>query len=294
MKSNRWTTASLCGALVVSGTAWLTIASAQQLPNAPHAEFGDSITPAYEGWFDNPDGTHNFLFGYYNRNRSEEMDIPIGPNNKIDPGGPDRGQPTHFLPGRQWGMFVVTVPKDFGANENVTWSITANGQQNVIPVHMKPEYNVDPFEEAAVHNTPPVIRFDEQGKTVQGPVAAVFMRTASVSTPLALPLWATDDNKYTSGSNAPRENLGDPIRIIWDEFRGPGKVTFTKDKPKVEITSGGAKLGEEVSGKAATTASFDQPGEYWLHVTANDYSGNGGGGSVCCWTDAIVKVNVTP
>ena len=23
------------------------------------------------------------------------------------------GQPTHFLPGRQTGMFIVTVPKEF-------------------------------------------------------------------------------------------------------------------------------------------------------------------------------------
>jgi hypothetical protein len=30
-----------------------------------------------------------------------------------------------------------------------------------------------------------------------------------------------------------------------------------------------------------------------LHVTANDFSGNGGGGSVCCWTTAIVKVSVS-
>jgi streptolysin S family bacteriocin protoxin len=30
-----------------------------------------------------------------------------------------------------------------------------------------------------------------------------------------------------------------------------------------------------------------------LHVTANDYSGNGGGGAGCCWTTAIVQVSVT-
>jgi hypothetical protein len=30
-----------------------------------------------------------------------------------------------------------------------------------------------------------------------------------------------------------------------------------------------------------------------LHVTANDYSGDGGGGFVCCWTTAMVKVSVS-
>jgi hypothetical protein len=43
-----------------------------------------------------------------------ELDIPIGPDNSIEPGGPDYGQPTHFLTGRQYGMFAILVPKDFG------------------------------------------------------------------------------------------------------------------------------------------------------------------------------------
>ena len=33
---------------------------------------------------------------------------------------------------------------------------------------------------------------------------------------------------------------------------------------------------------------------YVLQVTANDYSGEGGGGEVCCWTTTLVKVSVTP
>ena len=45
--------------------------------------------------------------------------------------------------------------------------------------------------------------------------------------------------------------------------------------------------------QGATTAKFSEPGEYILHVTANDYSGDGGGGEVCCWTTAMVKVTVT-
>ena len=150
------------------------------LPGQPHAMFGDSVTPAYEGWFDGADGSHNILFGYYNRNSKEELDIPIGADNNIQPGGPDRGQPTHFLTGRQWGVFVVNVRKNLPATEKITWSLTANGQHISIPVQMTPEYNIDPFEEAAVHNTPPEIRFADHGKTVQGPLARTFERTASV------------------------------------------------------------------------------------------------------------------
>ena len=82
----------------------------------PH-DSGQSVTPAFEGWFANADGTFSILYGYFNRNMKQELDIPIGPDNKIEPSGPDQGQPTHFLTRRQWGVFTVTVPKDFGSNK---------------------------------------------------------------------------------------------------------------------------------------------------------------------------------
>src|SRR5262245_58308867 len=80
------------------------IAPSQSIPDPPR-ESGASVTGAFEGWFQNKDGSYSFLVGYYNRNRGQELDIPIGVNNRIEPGGPDRGQPTHFLPGRGWGVF---------------------------------------------------------------------------------------------------------------------------------------------------------------------------------------------
>src|SRR5580658_8946219 len=88
---------------------------AQQVPQPPQHDSGQSVTAAFEGWFPNADGTSSILFGYLNRNARQELDIPVGPGNKIEPGGPDQGQPTHFLTGRQWGVFTTTVPKDFGS-----------------------------------------------------------------------------------------------------------------------------------------------------------------------------------
>lgn len=63
-------------------------------------------------------------------------------------------------------------------------------------------------------------------------------------------------------------------------------------RPKFEPLKGG-KPDEPYSGKAATTVRFSEAGDYMLHVTVNDYSGNGGGGTVCCWTTAIMKVAVS-
>ena len=73
----------------------------QQLRVEPPHDSGQGVTPAYEGYFVNPDGSLSILFGYYNRNLKENLDIPVGPDNRIEPGGPDRGQPTYFLTGRQ-------------------------------------------------------------------------------------------------------------------------------------------------------------------------------------------------
>ena len=62
---------------------------------------GQNIAPAYEGWERNDDGSFNLVFGYMNRNWEEVIDVPVGPENRIEPGGPDQGQPTHFYPAAQ-------------------------------------------------------------------------------------------------------------------------------------------------------------------------------------------------
>ncbi|HAT18099.1 MAG TPA: hypothetical protein DCS76_09915, partial [Gemmatimonadetes bacterium] len=59
-----------------------------------------NIAPVYEGFETNDDGSFNLLFGYYNRNWEEEINVPVGPDNRLEPGGPDQGQPAHFFPRR--------------------------------------------------------------------------------------------------------------------------------------------------------------------------------------------------
>jgi hypothetical protein len=264
----------------------------QNLPLEPPHEAGTSITGAFEGWFKNPDGTFSLLLGYYNRNRNEEVDVPIGPNNHIDPGGPDRGQPTHFLSGRGWGMFAVTVPADFGDNK-ITWTIVANGQPTTIPASLHRDYEIEPFREAAVGNTPPVLSFDEKGPSVQGPQGLATQRTAKVGSPLALTVWVSDDAKYTTSSGQKPRNMNTPVTLRWTKYRGPGNVTFSKDRPEVEKVDRKDSTAA-FNGKSTTTATFSEPGEYVLHVVANDFSGEGGGGFQCCWSNGQVKVTVQP
>jgi len=280
----------LCAAGLVAGGV---VVSGQRIAiPEPRRGSGDSVTGAFEGWYYNPDGTRSFLVGYYNRNARQELDIPIGPNNRIEPGGPDMGQPTHFLTGRQWGMFTVPAPKDFKPNDSYVWTLTANGQTTSIPLRMHADYVMSPFSEIAVGNTPPMIRFEQGAKPVQGPLAtpaSAASKTATTGAPLELTVWANDDMKYTSGTSAPMSTPRPPVTVRWSKYRGQGAVTFEKPRPEVEKLSQGEGA---FSGEAKTTATFAEPGEYMLHVTANDYSGDGGGGFGCCWTTALMKVTV--
>jgi len=272
--------------------AFCALTGAQNLPLEPVHESGSSVTGAFEGWFKNSDGTFSLLFGYFNRNTQQELDIPVGPNNRIDSGGPDQGQPTHFLTGRQWGMFTVRVPADFGKNKLV-WTLVANGQELVIPASLHPDYEISPIRELATGNTPPVLRFAENGPPNQGPGGIMLERTAKVGTPLDLTIWVQDDAKLTTSSGAPPRNLGAPVTLRWTKFRGPGAVTFSNARPELEKIAGGSP-GVPFSGKATTRVTFATPGEYVLHVVLNDYSGEGGGGFQCCWTTGQAKVKVTP
>jgi hypothetical protein len=257
------------------------------LPMEPLHDSGQSVTGAYEGWFKNPDGSFSLLFGYYNRNQKEELDIPLGPENRIEPGGPDRGQPTHFLPRRHWGVFTVTVPKDFG-DQKVTWTLVANHQTTVVPGSLNPLWEISPLFEVGLGNTPPVVSFEENGPSTQGPQAFTASRTTTSATPLPLTVWVADDAKSYPGAKPPDTP---PVTLTWSKFRGPGTVTFSNARPAVQkIDSKTAAF----AGLATTTATFSEPGEYMLEVVANDWSGEGGRGFLCCWTNALVKVSVKP
>jgi hypothetical protein len=246
----------------------------------PH-DNGQGVTPSFEGWYRNPDGTFTLSFGYFNRNYREALDIPVGPNNRFDPAPVDQGQPTHFLPRRQTGVFTVVVPKEFGAQQKITWTIVANGQTNSIPGHLRPEWEIDALKEVTSGNTPPTIKFDANGKPGQGPSGTTLTTKATQGQPVTLTVWATDDNVRK------RENegrAGPGLGIVWSKFRGPGAVTFSPAQSTVQ------------DGKATTAATFAAPGEYVLRVLAWDASGAQAavmaGGFQCCWTNGYVRVNV--
>jgi len=231
---------------------------------------GQGVSPVFEGYDTNPDGSFNMWFGYMNRNYEEEPDIAVGAENGFQPGPADRGQPTHFAIRRHKDIFSVRVPKDFG-EQKLTWTLTVNGQTAQIVGTLNPVWMIDrKFTtrganiENPYSNTPPIVTVEPMEKTI------------TKSDTLSLAVSATDDGR-------PVRN-GKPIGMTmeWEKYRGPGDVTFKPGKGKLE------------DGKAVALASFSQPGEYILQLVVDDGSGEVAGnfGYHCCWTNVAVKVVV--
>lgn len=275
----------ICAALALGAAA--AYAQPQQVRVEPVHDSGQSVTGAFEGWFANPDGTFSLLFGYFNRNAKEQLDIPVGENNKIEPGGPDRGQPTHFLPRRQWGMFTVTVPKSFGSNK-LTWTLTAHGMTTVIPASLNPLWEISAFQDSS-DDTPPFVGFAEQGPFAQGPRVVNEMLNGTVGTPVALHIWVADDAHLVPGEARPPTP---PVTLAWSKFRGPGEVAFSDVHPFIKASDFRAPAIVPFHGEATTMATFSEPGDYRLLVVAGDWTGEGGHGFQCCWTTAAVQVTV--
>ena len=86
-------------------------------------QHGQNVSPAFEGWEANDDGTFSLIFGYINRNWAEELDVPVGPENFLSPGPEDQGQPTRFLPRRNRYAFKVDTRADKGQIKRALESI---------------------------------------------------------------------------------------------------------------------------------------------------------------------------
>jgi hypothetical protein len=232
---------------------------------------GQGVAPVFEGYDVNRDGSFNMWFGYMNRNYEESIDIPVGPDNRFEPGG-DRGQPTHFAIRRHKDVFKVTVPKDFG-DQKLVWILNAHGQTQQVTGSLNPVWMIDRLRttrggnsERINSNTPPVV-------TVEPGESTIALSNAGEVT---LAVSAMDDG-------LPQRN-GQPVGMTanWDKYRGPGEVAFHPSQIKL------------VDGRAAVSASFSAPGEYTLQVVVDDGSGElaGNFGYHCCWTNAQVKITV--
>jgi hypothetical protein len=254
---------------------------------------GQNIAPSYEGWEQNPDGSYTLVFGYFNRNWEEEIDLPIGPDNSIQPGAIDQGQPTHFLPRRNRFVFRIRVPADFGKQE-VVWTLTSHGKTERAYATLKPDYFIDDIvimnnngaggagggSPDTIGNKAPVLKVEGE-KT----------RHVSVGQTITLVAFASDDGKpkprpmplplsRASQSARGTPNAATGLRLAWFVYRGAGTVTF--DPPQIKVwedyreganspwSAGWSTPPAPPDGKWVSRATFSEPGTYVLRCLAHD------------------------
>ena len=282
---------------LAAATLWLPSVSAQ----APAR--GQNVTPAYEGFWRNADGTFDLMFGYYNRNWEEEIDIPVGPGNILDPGGPDQGQPTHFFPRRNQFVFKIRVPANFG-NKEIVWTLTSNGKTEKAYGTLRPQYAVDEtvmmanfgaggqtgFVPDMAGNKPPELKVEGERK-----------RTAKVGEPVTLSAVATDDGKpktrpmpaFLVGQSHFLPNAATGLRLSWFTYRGAAKIEYDPPQTKVwqdhrdggnSPWSAGWSTPPPPPGNTWTVkATFSEPGTYVLRALASD-------GGLIAYEDVTVTV----
>lgn len=250
-------------------------------PLGPSVPAGAGVAPYFDGWYPNPDGSVTLSFGFMNRNASGAVDIPLGPDNRIEPAQFDGGQPTHFpvvrYPAfggrRERGAFAITVPK--GHKGDVVWTLRHNGVTYSVPGRARSEYYKLSYTPQAAGSMMPSLRFAADGPASIGRAGITTGPLAvAVGSPLSIRVWVED-----RGERKPI-----PVNVLWWKHQGPGDVTF---EPRAASTAPGG-------GETTTSVRFSAPGDYVLRVRADNHGiTDSAPGQQCCWTNGYVKVKVS-
>jgi hypothetical protein len=224
-----------------------------------------------------------------NRNWEEEIKVPIGPENAIEPGGPDQGQPTHFYPRRNRFVFRIRVPKEFGTKELV-WTLTSHGKTERAYATLKPDYMID--DVVIMNNTGGAGAGGGNADSLGNRVPTLHVegprkRSVRVGEPIVLTAVASDDGKPKPSfipaiAGRPRATpySATGLRLSWFVHRGPGKVTF--DPPQVKVwedhrdgmnspwSAGWQTPPLPPDGKWVVRAALHEPGTYVLRCQAHD------------------------
>ncbi len=251
-------------AVLFLGAAILSVHAQAPYSVGVHYARGQDVSPTFEGWEANPDGSFTLYFGYYNRNSDEEIDVPIGPLNHFD-GEADQGQPTHFYTGRRWFVFKKVVPRTWTQNDRLTWTLTSKGRTNVSKGWLQPEWEID--QALITKNSPadPFLRITNSTPNPNNKPPEITARSAAsvaLGAKATLTARATDDGLPKPGAPA-RGGRPQGLQIRWITYRGPAKAL-------IEPETSPAVYGQPLDFEA--TAAFPEPGSYRLRAIATDGS----------------------
>ncbi len=212
---------------------------------------------------------HSFLVGYFNRNLKQALDVPIGPNNRIEPGGPDLGQPTHFCLRAGTGMFIVPVPKEL--QPRAAAHVDADGQR---PDHADSAAPASPTTSSARSPTSPsATRRRSCGSQKTGPASRARSRCSRGRRhcrQLSARRSRLPPGSTTTGSTrAARTRRCATAARRWSS---PGRSTADRRRDircgETEARGLEGRQGRRAASaaKGTTLATFSAPGDYVLHV----------------------------
>tara|TARA_B110000858_G_scaffold197470_2_gene259222 strand:+ start:39403 stop:40272 length:870 start_codon:yes stop_codon:yes gene_type:complete len=285
-------------------------ADAQQpaRPLLPVSPGGLPVIPFMEGWYANEDGSITVSFGYNNRN-VDDVTVPLGENNRLEPAQFDGIQPSIYYSGRNPGVFAVTIPAS-KLGESVWWHIKtgkleelkvpgdANSSAYELDRNPRPQGSVQPFI---------WFKNESRGSGPEGVVAAQT-KTISVGAPLTIEVH-TEDPSVRDPSNP---LFAKPLdsRVTWYEHQGPAGVSFTEHastpfiavpaqvnlSTRVTVPAQSSRVAIPAGkGPARVIATFSEPGEYIVRARVDNWKASDSDGlDQCCWSNAYQRVQVTP
>lgn len=255
----------LCAIALLLGAGLVGLRAQFPFPGVKYTR-GQDVSPTFDGWERNADGTSTFYYGYYNRNSEEEIDAPLGAGNNFDRGDGDLGQPTHFYPGRRWFVFQVVVPKDWPTDKRLVWTLTSNGRTSQAKGWVQPEWEVD---KALITKNAVTDRSIGIWETSPPPENAGPAITGSPAQTITLPAvatltaTATDDGLPKPKPGGGRGGRPQGLQIRWILYRGQSGVRFD---PEVSPAVYGKPNRSE------TKVTFPAAGLYRLRAIACDGS----------------------
>lgn len=275
----------------------------QDYPLATRSMTGEEVAPMFNGWIENEDGSITMIFGFANQNRTAAVDVPLGPNNKLEPAEFQGAQPTHFpvynrggfVGIQERGAFAVTVPEDM-ADSEVVWTLTSNGKTWSVPGRAtSPAYEMSAAEMAS-GSLKPAIRFDMDGPESVDPAGMYAEpKTVSVGEPLTLSAFIQDRgvrDRYEGN-----DRMYYPLGTFWVMHQGPAKPEIEtaeirgSERAETDTSDPNTNEWSEVS----TQVTFPEAGDYLIRLRVDNFEApDSQFDNVCCWSNVYFPVTVNP
>lgn len=272
-------------------------------PLATRGMTGEEVAPMFNGWILNEDRSVTMIFGFGNLNRTADLDVPLGPNNKLEPAQFQGTQPTHFpvysrrgfVGIQERGAFAVNVPADM-ADTEVVWTLTSNGKTWSVPGRATSAAYEMSAAEMASGSLKPAIRFSMDGAESVDPVG-IHAEPQVVTVGQPVTLSALMQDRGVRDLYAGNDSLYVPLGTFWVMHQGPAKPEIDT----AEIT--GRERAAEYAGdlnkndwtEVSTQVTFSEPGEYVMRLRVDNFAApDSQFDNVCCWSNAYFPVSVNP